>query len=185
MALSTTHHALFSDPPQLAAGSLLPPDFCLDSQTAGVPNESLPFHQPILHLTTMELAHCIFPEMWGFSINSLCSFLHKCVSYRDVTCKYGDGKRCNWTNHAYELLKKKSICVPSSIPYIYIYRHTITQHCRVVNAYSSQRAENQRSCCWRRALRRHRECFRGVVLYSESDIPSMVLCMSHCHNISA
>lgn len=47
-------------PPQLAASSLLPPDFCLDSQTAGVQNESLPFHQPVQHLTTLELARCIF-----------------------------------------------------------------------------------------------------------------------------
>lgn len=66
-----------------------------------------PTYSP-LNYTGISRLH--FPEMWGFSINSLCCFLRKCVSCRDVTCKYGDGKRCNWTNHAYELLKKKYLC---------------------------------------------------------------------------
>lgn len=56
----------------------------------------------------------VFPEFLS------CSFLHKSVSYRDVTCKYGDGKRCNWTNHAYELLKKKKVFVYHHLSHIYI-----------------------------------------------------------------
>lgn len=41
----------------LAAVAFCSPVFCLDSQTAGVPAESLPSLQPILPLTTLELTH--------------------------------------------------------------------------------------------------------------------------------
>lgn len=48
---------------QLAAVAFCSPVFCLDSQTAGVPTESLPSHQLILPLTTLELTH-YFPLRW-------------------------------------------------------------------------------------------------------------------------
>lgn len=42
---------------QLAAVAFCSPVFRLDSQTAGVPAQSLPSHQLILSLTTLELTH--------------------------------------------------------------------------------------------------------------------------------
>lgn len=97
-----------------------PPDFCLDSQTAGVANKSLPFHQPILHLTTLELAHCIFlrcevfPEFLSapFSIN-VCLTEMWPVNMEMVKDATGQTMHMNYW-------RKKSICVPSSVPYIYI-----------------------------------------------------------------
>lgn len=48
---------------QLAAVAFCSPVFRLDTQTAGVPAESLPSHQLILPLTTLELTHYL-PLRW-------------------------------------------------------------------------------------------------------------------------
>lgn len=48
---------------QLAAVAFCSPVFRLGSQTAGVPTKSLPSHQLILPLTTLELTH-YFPLRW-------------------------------------------------------------------------------------------------------------------------
>lgn len=157
---------------QLAAAAFCSPVFRLDSQTAGVPAQSLPSHQLILSLTTLELTHSI-PQRWVFFHNfSLPSSLHTHPFSTQTWVSTG-----RWTGNKeeaeedangqtqYELLNH-NICAPSSVPYIDIV--AITQHRRVVTGYSSQPGpcgltENQRTCCWHGALPSHRERFRGDI----------------------
>lgn len=59
----------------------------------------------------------------------------------------------NWTNHAYELLKKKYLCLT--------YRRTITQQCMAVNAYSSQ--QKNRDPAAMQSFAETQRVFRGVL----------------------